>query len=146
MDWIYAWLAVTAISLIVEFCTNEIVSIWFAGGGVVAMVLAMLDVTWYVHLPVFIVLSFILMLCFRKVVLKYLDKDQEQTNAQTAFGKEYELLEEINFNKTGTIKINDVFWNAVTKTQTEVIEKGSIVRIVGLIGNKYIVEKKDKGE
>ena len=29
MIWLYIWLAVTAVAVIVEFVTNELVSVWF---------------------------------------------------------------------------------------------------------------------
>ena len=72
MIWLYIGLGVTALALIVEFITNDMISIWFAGGGLVAMIISAFGVSWYVHLPVFIVLSMVLLLSFRKIVLKYL--------------------------------------------------------------------------
>ena len=141
MSWIYIWLAVTAVALILEFCTNDMLSIWFAGGGVVAMIIAALGASWYVHLPVFIAVSLVLLLSFRKLVLKYLDKGDVRTNADSAIGKEFELITEIGFNHPGTIKINDVVWNAVTENQNDQIPAGTIVRVVKISGNKYIVEK-----
>ncbi|MBQ3219085.1 MAG: NfeD family protein [Clostridia bacterium] len=141
MSWIYIWLGVTAFALILEFCTNDMVSVWFAGGGVIAMILTAVGLSWYVHLPVFIVVSFVLLLSFRKMVLKYLYKGDEKTNADSAIGKEYVLITAIEFNKPGTIKINDVVWSAVTENQNDAIPKGSVVKVVNIKGNKYIVEK-----
>ena len=37
---IWIWLGVTVISLIVEFITFDLASIWFAAGGIVAMIIA----------------------------------------------------------------------------------------------------------
>ena len=68
--WIYVWLAVTAFALIIEFVTADMVTIWFAGGGLVAMILAACGLEWYVHVPVFIVVSFAAMLVFRKMVIE----------------------------------------------------------------------------
>ena len=141
MSWIYIWLAVTALALILEFCTNDMVSIWFAGGGVIAMIISALGLSWYVHVPVFIVISFVLLLSFRKLVLRYLDKGEVRTNADSAIGKEFALISAIGFNQPGTIKINDVVWNAVTENQNDIVAEGTIVRVVKLKGNKYIVEK-----
>ena len=61
MAWTYVWLGVTAVALIVEFITSDLLSIWFAGGGIIAMILALCGLSWYVHLPIFIVLSFVLL-------------------------------------------------------------------------------------
>ena len=141
MIWIYIWLGVTALALIIEFTTNDMISIWFAGGGLVAMIISAFGVSWYVHLPAFIVLSMVLLLSFRKIVMKYLYKGESRTNADSAIGKEYALLSEIAFNQPGTIKINDVVWNAVTEKPEEKIPTGTKVKVIGIKGNKYVVEK-----
>ncbi len=142
--WIYAWLAVTAIALVIEFCTNEMVSIWFAGGGLVALILSACGVPWMISLPVFIVLSLVLLLSFRKIVMKFLNKGDARTNADSAIGEEFALLSSIEFNKPGTIKINDIVWNVTTEKQGESVTEGTIVKVLALKGNKYIVETVEK--
>lgn len=145
MNWVCFWLGITALSALVEFITNDMVSIWFAGGGLVAMVLALLGLGWFIHVPVFIVVSLVLLLCFRKIVLKYFYKGESRTNADSAIGREYELLEDIGFNKNGSIKVNDVVWTAVAKDQKTVIPAGTIVKVKEIKGNKYVVEEVNNG-
>jgi membrane protein implicated in regulation of membrane protease activity len=139
--WIYVYLAITASALILEFCTNDMVSIWFAGGGVVSMILAAVNLPWFVHIPVFIILSFVLLCCFRKIVIKYLDKGDNKINADAAIGKEYSLIVGIDFEVAGAIRVNGIVWTAVSKDRTEKIAEGTVVRVTGIEGNKYIVEK-----
>ncbi len=140
MTWTYVWLGVTAVALMLEFLTSDLLSIWFAGGGIVAMILALCGLSWYVHLPVFIVLSFVLLLSFRKVVMKYLNKGDAHTNADAAIGKEYKLLTPISLNEAGSIKVNDVVWSAVTENEGESVSEGTLVKVKYIKGNKYIVE------
>ena len=140
--WLYIWLAVTAAALIVEFMTAELVSVWFVGGGRVAMLLAGLGLDWYIHVPAFIVVSFLLMLCFRRLVMKKLNKGEVKTNAETVIGKEYELLTAIGFNQAGSIKINGVVWTAVAEDDNAEIPAGTKVIIEKIEGNKYIVKEK----
>lgn len=142
--WIYVWLAVTAFALIIEFVTADMVTIWFAGGGLVAMILAACGLEWYVHVPVFIVVSFAAMLVFRKMVIEKLGKGEVKTNAETVVGKDFTLLSPITFGQAGSIKINGVVWNAVGENEDEVIDAGSVVTIKAIKGNKYIVKKKDE--
>ena len=141
MAWLYVWLGLTAVALVIEFITSEMVSIWFAGGGLIAMIISAFGVEWYVHVPVFIALSLTLLLSFRKMALKYLDKGDIRTNADSAIGKEFTLLSLISFNQAGTIKINDVIWSVITENANESLSEGTIVRVKSLKGNKYIVEK-----
>ena len=140
--WLYIWLAVTAAALIVEFITAELVSVWFVGGGLVAMLLAGLGLDWYIHVPAFIVVSFLLMLCFRRLVMKKLNKGEVKTNAETVIGKEYELLTAIGFNQAGSIRINGVVWTAVAEDDNAEIPAGTKVIIEKIEGNKYIVKEK----
>ncbi len=139
--WLYIWLGVTALALILEFITNDMISIWFVGGGLIAMILSACGLEWYVHLPVFLVVSLLSMLLLRKFALKHLIKDQEKTNADSAIDKEYTLLTAISFNQHGSIKVNDVVWTAVCEDDRAVIPEGAIVKVVGIKGNKYIVKE-----
>lgn len=142
MEWLYVWLAVTATALIVEFITAELVSIWFVGGGLVAMLLAGLGLDWYFHVPSFIVVSLALMLCLRRVAMKKLVKDDVKTNAETVIGKDFVLLKDISFNSSGEIKINGVVWTAVAEDENAEIHAGTKVIVERIEGNKYIVKEK----
>lgn len=139
--WVYIFLAITVASLVLEFVTTEMVSIWFAGGGLVAMILAIFKVDWYITVPVFIVVSFLMMLLFRDMVVKHLKKGGERTNAESVVGKEFTLLSDISFGNAGTIKVNDVIWDVKLTEEDAELKKGSKVRVLKIEGNKYIVEE-----
>ncbi len=141
MAWLYIWLSVTIVALMLEFITNEMITIWFAGGGLVSMILAACKLDWYITLPVFLVVSFVLLLCFRKAVIKYLDKNKTFTNADAVIGKEFRLITPIGFNSPGTIKINDVIWNVICQDGFAEVAEGSLVKVLEIKGNKYIVEE-----
>ncbi|MBQ7348545.1 MAG: NfeD family protein [Clostridia bacterium] len=137
--WLYIWLFVTAFALIFEFVTTDMLSIWFAGGGLVALVLSAVGLEWYIQLPVFFAVSLVLLLVFRRLVLKKLNSEEVRTNADMAIGKEFRLLSAITFDNVGSIKVNDVVWNAVSFNDMP-IPAGTIVIVRELKGNKYIVE------
>ena len=145
MEWmIWVWLAVTALSLILEFITMEMASIWFVAGGILGMILAACGVGWEIQLIVFILVSLILLLSLRKIALKLLLKNTNaKTNAVGEIGKTVKLLTDISDEKPGTIKLNDVVWNVVAEDGSE-IKAGTKVEIVELKGNKYIVKKGEK--
>ncbi len=137
--WLYVWLIVTAVSLLLEFITTDMLCIWFAGGGLVSLILSAVGLDWYFQIPAFIVVSFILLLCFRQLVLKKLNVKDMRTNADMAIGREFRLLSAITFDSLGTIKVNDVTWNAVSFNDMP-IPAGTIVTVKELKGNKYVVE------
>ena len=142
--WTYLWLGIFIMSLVFEFLTSDLLSVWFAGGALVSMVLAICGVAWYVHVIVFFVLSFALLFCFRKLALKIFNKEESKTNADAVIGKEFDLLANIGFNKAGEIKINDVIWSAVCEDVHTEIKEGARVKVVGIKGNKYIVMEVEK--
>ena len=139
-SWVYIWLAVIVFSVLIELATTELVSIWFVAGGVVALVLAACGLIWYIHLPVFIAISLIFLICFRKIAMKSLQKKDTKTNAEAVIGKEFTLLTSVTANTPGTIKVNGVIWNVVTKNDMEEVKKGVLVKVKEIKGNKYIVE------
>lgn len=139
--WIYIYVGIIALALVVEFLTTDMLTIWFVGGGIISLILSSLGVEWYIHIPVFLLSSLVLILSFRKIVLRFLDKGDSKLNADAQFGKEVILLSSISFNKPGTIKVNDVIWTAVSENERDEISEGAIVRIKNLKGNKYVVEE-----
>lgn len=140
----YVWLGIVVVSLILEFLTTEMITIWFAGGGLVSMILAMLSVDYFVQIPVFIIVSTVLLICFRKIVINKFSIGESNLNADAVIGREAILLSEITFEKPGTIKVNDVIWGAISKNEKAFIPENTVVKIVGLKGNKYIVEEAKK--
>ncbi|MBP5466486.1 MAG: NfeD family protein, partial [Clostridia bacterium] len=98
---------------------------------------------WYIHVPAFIVVSLVFMLCFRKMIVEKLSKPEQKTNAETVIGKEFMLLSPIKFNESGTIKVNDVIWNVIAENEETEIAAGKIVVVSGIKGNKYIVKEKE---
>ena len=75
MTWVYVWLGVVVISLILEFVTFELVSIWVSLGSLVAMILAFCGVRYEIQIIVAVVISIVCILSLRKVALKFLTKN-----------------------------------------------------------------------
>jgi membrane protein implicated in regulation of membrane protease activity len=141
---IWIWLGVIVLSLAVEFVSFDMVSIWFAAGGIVSLILSACGASLTWQLIFFIVVALALLLSLRKIALKYLQKgDNFKSNTDSLVGKKYKLLKAINDDEKGSIKINDVEWTAVTEDDST-IEKGEMVEIVKIKGNKVIVKKGDK--
>ncbi len=141
--WLWIWVAVICISAIVEFATMQMVSIWFVGGGLVALILYFCGVGWEIQLIVCLVVTIVLLLSCRKLCMKFLLKGtDEKTNVDSLVGKEVKLLKGINVDEAGEVKVNDVIWTAVAQDSTN-IEVGNKVRVVAVQGNKLIVQKLD---
>ena len=142
MDWIWIWVAIIAASIIIELITMEMVSLWTAVGGLCALILDVIGVNLEIQLVVFFVVSIALLLSLRKLALKYLLKSTQKVGNERVFGTKARLLTEITNETPGTIKVNGVIWSATTTDGTPLAEN-TIVEIVELRGNKFIVKKED---
>lgn len=143
MDYMFwVWLGVIVVTFIVEMVTMEIASIWFTIGAIIPFILAGARACgWEIQVVVFVVLSAILIASLRNVTKKYLLRNSnEKTNLDSLIGQHYRMLERTDFETIGSVKVNDVVWSAVGENQ-QVIEKGDIVEICKISGNKLIVKK-----
>ena len=80
MLWLYIWLGVVAVTLIVEFLTMELVSVWLSIGALVAMILAACGVGYEIQIVVMIIVSISCLLGLRKITLKFLNKTDINNN------------------------------------------------------------------
>lgn len=141
MDWIWIWVAVVAVSLIIEFITMEMVSVWTAIGGIVALVLAALDVRFEIQLVVFFAVTIVLLLSLRKVAMKYLLKNNNaKIGTDSIIGSTHKLLTPITEETRGTIKISGITWSVTTADKTE-LSAETMVEVLRVEGNKLVVKK-----
>ena len=140
---LWIWLGVIVVATAIELMTLDLTSIWFAISGVVALVLSAFDgIDWVVQLIVFVVLSAVLIVGLRPIAKKFcLRHMNEKTNADSMVGKKVYMLTKAAFGTIGSVKISDVVWSAIPADETETIEEGEIVEIVGIRGNKLVVKK-----
>lgn len=136
MVWI--WLAVTVIAIVVEIITPELVSLWFAIGGIVGIAFSFIPgLPWWGEIIIFAVLSMILLLLLRPMLSKYLKRKSLATNVDRLIGQDIRMITQADFDNLGTAKIGDVVWSVKSENQSSLIAD-EIVRIVAVDGNKLI--------
>lgn len=141
MVMVWVWAIVIALSLVVEFITMQMVSIWLALGGVVGLILALIGgVAIEIQIVVVVIVSLLAILFLRKFALKFLNSTSENKKADILIGKRTKMIEPTTKNDAGTIKINGVLWTAVAD---ENIAVGEEVEVVEINGNKLKVKKVD---
>ena len=138
--WIWIWLGVIVVSMVVEALTMEMVSVWFILGGLVALIMAGCGGSVVYQVVVAIAISFVCMFSLRKIALKLLKKDDQKTNMDRTLGQKTKLLQPITEDGYGTVKVNDVIYNAKTEDGS-FVEAGKEVELLRLDGNKYIVKE-----
>jgi len=145
MSWlIWVWLGLFIVAILVEIFTEELVSVWFAGGAFVTMVASIwipFDL-WWVQVIIFSALSLGLFLILRPILKKFLIKNQRKTNVDALIGKKATVTKRITELNPGEVKISGIIWHAVSTNGT-VIEAETIVIIDSLDGNKLVVSEFD---
>ncbi len=145
MFWV--WLAIIAISLVIEIITLDLVSVWFAFGALIPFILAAIGgIAIEIQISIFVVVTALLIIFLRKYAQKLLFKNMNaKTNVDSLVGKTYRLLEDTDFEHIGSVKVNDVIWTAISE-DGKLLKKGSLVEIVNVDGNKLVVKKSSKAE
>ncbi len=136
---IWIWTAVTIVALIVEFATNDLVSIWFSVGGVVAIITSAIFNNFYVDLVAFVAVSALCLAFLRKFVAAKLDNGTKKFNADSFVGKTVKLLTAITKSQVGTAKIASVVYNCKSQNG-QPIEQDTDVEVVEISGNTLVVK------
>lgn len=140
MFWV--WMGVIVVSAIIEIITTDLISIWFTFGAIIPFIFAatgVVNAEW--QIVIFVIISAILIAFLRKITKKFLLRNANtKTNTDALIGKKFKVLEKTDFETTGKIKVNDVEWSIVGQDR-ETIEKGVVVEILKISGNKLIVKE-----
>ena len=140
---VWVWLAVVIFSLVVEFMTTELVSIWFFVGSFISMILALCNVDEAIQVIVFVAVSLLFMLIARPFVKKWTKRNEIKTNVDSLVGRIALVTEDIIDGNRGVVKLDSQEWSAISN---EDIKAGVKVVILSIEGNKLIVKENKKSE
>ena len=136
------WLVIFVVMVIVESLGPTLVSIWFAVGALVSLILSFIpNVDWWVELIVFVAISATTLVALRPVFKRYFKRNTFQSNIDSYVGKRGVVVEEISELNPGAVKLGDVKWSAIPAEKDAVIAVDAVVEVVVVNGNKLIVKK-----
>ena len=136
------WLVLFVAMLIIEAVGPALVSIWFALGAVIALILSFIpEVAWWIEVIVFVVISIATLLALRPILKRYIKRNNYNTNIDGFTGKRGYVIEDITYLRPGAVKIGDVSWTAIPVNKDEKIVENEIIEVVAVNGNKLIVKK-----
>lgn len=137
------WLIAVVVFVVAEAATLGLTSIWFACGSLLAMIAALLDVSIWGQLLVFILGSALLLASTRKWVSK-LKLGRVKTNADRIIGQQAVVIQTIdNQAAKGQVRVGGQVWTA-RSVEDEPILAGTQVEVVQITGVKVIVKKMEK--
>ena len=136
------WLALFVAMLAVEALGPALVSVWFAFGAIVALIVSFIPgVAWWVEVVIFVVISLATLLALRPVLRRYFNRNNYNTNIDSFTGKRGYVIEDIEYLKPGAVKIGDVSWTAIPVDKDVKILENEVIEVVAVNGNKLIVKK-----
>lgn len=136
----YLWLILFVVLIILELCTVNLTTIWFAFGALLAYIVSLFTDNVMIQTTVFLAVSVITLILTRPVVRKYLLTKPSRTNADMLIGKTGIVTKEITKTDIGEVKIDGKYWSAKANKK---IKEGSKVEILVIEGVKLIVKEKE---
>lgn len=136
------WVAVFAVSVIIEAATMGLVTVW---GAISALIMAFIAQTglaigW--QILIFLFITLLLLLTTRPIVVKKLKVGRNRTNVDTLLGEDVIVTKTVSRFEKGEAKSkNGVIW-AVTASDDSEIEEGAVCTVKEVQGNTLTVEKK----
>ena len=141
MNMVLFWLIVMVILVVFEAATVGLVSIWFAGGALAALLSASLGAKPWLQLVLFLAVSAGLLIGLRPIAKKLNRGKDYATNVDANIGKLAVVVEPIdNLHGTGRVMIGSTDWTARSEDGS-VIVKGEKVRVLRVEGVKVCVQR-----
>ena len=133
------WLVLMIVFLIAEAATVVTISLWFAGGALVALVASLLGAPLWLQVTLFFLVSAALLGSLRGMVRKHFTPKLERTNVDAIIGSSGYVTAEIdNIKATGTVKLGAMEWSA-RATAGAPIAVGTLVKVDKIEGVKVFV-------
>ena len=140
MNWAaIVWFGAMLLFLAIEANTVTIVSAWFAGGALAALIASLLGGPMWLQVLLFFAVSIVLLASLRPVVKKHFTPKLVKTNVDSIVGTTGTVLSPIdNIQATGRVKLGGMEWTA-RSTSGEPIAEGTIVKVDRIEGVKAFV-------
>ena len=134
------WLVLLIVAIVAEVLTMGLTTIWFAGGGLVAIFAAILNAPVWLQVVLFLVVSLVLLIFTRPVAVKYFNKDRIKTNAESLVGRQAIVTAEIdNLQGIGQVTVGTQEWSARSYDNGVRIPVGTVVDVLAINGVKLMV-------
>ena len=134
------WLGITIVAAIIEILTTDLVSIWFAAGGIVSLIACLLGASQTIQIVLFAIVSIFTIIIVRPIAKKYLRTNIEKTNVDRVIGKHGLVTKTITADNKGEVKVMSTSWPA-TSLDNSVISEGDYCEIVAIEGVHLVVKK-----
>ena len=135
----WIWGSLFVLTVIAEIASQQLISIWFAAGSLVALLAALCGAPIWLQALLFIAASALLLILTRPLVRKFTNFSSRDTNLRLDLGKFGTVVQTIDAEKgTGRVRVDDIDWIAVSQPDL-MIPKGATVQVQAIDGTKLFV-------
>jgi len=135
------WLVILIACIAIEAMTMSLTTVWFAGGALVALFVAVLNGPIALQIVLFVLVSLLMLFFTRPIAVKYFNKDRVKTNVESLVGRAAVVTADIdNIQGVGQAIVNGQEWSARSYDDGMRISAGTVVEIVAINGVKLIVK------
>ncbi len=138
--WMIIWGIIFVVMVVLELCTMNLISVWFAAGALAAFIAAALQAPPLGQAIIFTAASVLLLIATKPILKKFKVGNKIPTNLDAEIGRTAVVTQEINDAKnTGRVKIGGVNWRARTRDGA-VIAADTTVKVTEISGTTAYVE------
>ena len=138
---IILWIALMAAMLALEAATVSLVSIWFAGGALCALIAALFGGSLALQIGLFVGVSAVLVACLWPLRKKLLGRKRSATNLDRVIGMTAVVTEAVNnVEGVGAVKVDGKVWSARSEDGSA-LQPGDLVEVRRMEGVKLYVAK-----
>ena len=134
----YIWLAIIILLAIAEAMTINLVTIWYVASGIVTLILSFFIDNFTIQFAVFTLLGTFLLITTRQFLQTFLNTKNVKTNLDRIIGMNGIVVEEINKNNNGAVKVDGKVWTAYADKKIKV---DSTVKVLEINSSKIKVEE-----
>lgn len=135
------WFILCVFLIFLEVMTVNLVSIWFAIGAFVAMIVSLLTDALLFQVIAFALVSLITLLATKPLLKGMRQTKIIPTNYDRVLGQHGEVIKKISSDSYGEVKVIGTIWTAVSDDEIDVGEKVIVKRVDGV---KLVVEREEK--
>ncbi len=138
---LWVWIGLIVVTAAVEAATVQLVTVWFAVGGVAGLIAYAAGLEIWLQILIFALVSAVALAVTRPLVKKFTNGRKMPTNADRYIGEKAVVTEKIeNDLSKGAVKIGGLEWTA-RSVDSETAEVGEQVTVEAIEGAKLIVRK-----
>lgn len=138
---LWVWIGLIVVTAAVEAATVQLVTVWFAVGGVAGLIAYAAGLEIWLQILIFALVSAVALAVTRPLMKKFTNGRKMPTNADRYIGEKAVVTEKIeNDLSKGAVKIGGLEWTA-RSVDSETAEVGEQVTVEAIEGAKLIVRK-----